>query len=98
MYFFHYLIICDLQYDKFVKPSFEEYILPSKKYADIIIPRGGDNDVAVDLIVQHIRTKLGQHNICKIYPNVFIILLTFQVRFLEFYNFLSMICSSGFLK
>ena len=73
------LIICDLQYDKFVKPSFEEYIHPSKKYADIIIPRGGDNDVAVDLIVQHIRTKLGQHDICKIYPNVFIILLTFQV-------------------
>ncbi|KAJ9683343.1 hypothetical protein PVL29_019078 [Vitis rotundifolia] len=68
------------QYDKFVKPSFEEYILPSKKYADIIIPRGGDNDVAVDLIVQHIRTKLGQHDICKIYPNVFIILLTFQIR------------------
>ncbi|RVW78621.1 Uridine kinase-like protein 5 [Vitis vinifera] len=52
------------QYDKFVKPSFEEYILPSKKYADIIIPRGGDNDIAVDLIVQHIRTKLGQHDIC----------------------------------
>ena len=73
-------MIYDLQYDKFVKPSFEEYIYPSKKYADIIIPRGGDNDVAVDLIVQHIRTKLGQHDICKIYPNVFIILLTFQVR------------------
>ncbi|XP_010660839.1 uridine kinase-like protein 5 isoform X2 [Vitis vinifera] len=68
------------QYDKFVKPSFEEYILPSKKYADIIIPRGGDNDIAVDLIVQHIRTKLGQHDICKIYPNVFIIRLTFQIR------------------
>ncbi|XP_010251026.1 PREDICTED: uridine kinase-like protein 3 isoform X1 [Nelumbo nucifera] len=68
------------QYSKFVKPSFEEFILPSKKYADIIIPRGGDNDVAVDLIVQHIRTKFGQHDLCKIYPNVFIIHSTFQIR------------------
>ncbi|GAV84439.1 PRK domain-containing protein [Cephalotus follicularis] len=68
------------QYAKFVKPSFEEYILPSKKYADIIIPRGGDNDVAIDLIVQHIRTKHDQHDLCKIYPNVFVIFSTFQIR------------------
>ncbi|CAA0820153.1 Uridine kinase-like protein 5 [Striga hermonthica] len=38
------------QYAKFVKPSFEEFILPSKKHADVIIPRGADNDVALDLI------------------------------------------------
>ncbi|CAN1153622.1 Uridine kinase-like protein 5 [Linum perenne] len=67
-------------YAKFVKPSFEEFILPSKKYADIIIPRGGDNDVAIDLIVQHIRTKLGQHDLCKIYTNLFVIFSTFQIR------------------
>ncbi|CAH8386549.1 unnamed protein product [Eruca vesicaria subsp. sativa] len=46
-------------YSKFVKPAFEDFILPTKKYADIIIPRGGDNHVAIDLIVQHICTKLG---------------------------------------
>ncbi|KAJ8768190.1 hypothetical protein K2173_021130 [Erythroxylum novogranatense] len=68
------------QYARFVKPSFEEFILPSKKFADIIIPRGADNDVAIDLIVQHIRTKLGQHDLCKIYPNVFVISSTFQIR------------------
>jgi uridine kinase len=50
-----------LQYEKFVKPSFDEYILPTKKYADIIIPRGGDNYVAIDLIVQHIRLKLQEN-------------------------------------
>ncbi|KAJ4845339.1 Uridine kinase-like protein 5 [Turnera subulata] len=60
------------QYSRFVKPGFEDFILPSKKYADIIIPRGGDNDVAIDLIVQHIHTKLGQHDLCKIYSNVFL--------------------------
>lgn len=48
------------QYEKFVKPSFEEYVLPTKKYADVIIPRGADNLVAINLIVQHIRTKLDQ--------------------------------------
>lgn len=68
-----------MQYAKFVKPSFEEFILPSKKHADIIIPRGADNEVAIDLIVQHIRTKLGQHDLCKIYSNVYIIHSTFQV-------------------
>lgn len=69
-----------LQYTKFVKPSFDEFIQPSMKYADIIIPRGGDNDVAIDLIVQHIRTKLCQHNLCKIYSNIFIISSTFQIK------------------
>ncbi|XP_056169774.1 uridine kinase-like protein 5 isoform X2 [Syzygium oleosum] len=66
--------------NKFVKPSFDEFILPSKKFADVIIPRGGDNDVAIDLIVQHIHTKLGQHDLCKIYANLFVITSTFQIR------------------
>nr|KJB33964.1 hypothetical protein B456_006G041100 [Gossypium raimondii] len=67
------------QYAKFVKPAFDDFVLPSKKYADVIIPRGGDNHVAIDLIVQHIRTKLGEHDLCKIYPNVYVIQSTFQV-------------------
>ncbi|XP_073004421.1 uridine kinase-like protein 4 [Typha latifolia] len=68
------------QYSKFVKPAFEDFILPTKKYADIIIPRGGDNHVAIDLIGQHIHTKLGQHDLCKIYPNLYVIQSTFQIR------------------
>ncbi|KAK1406928.1 hypothetical protein QVD17_38537 [Tagetes erecta] len=68
------------QYSKFVKPSYDNFILPTKKFADIIIPRGGDNNVAIDLIVQHIRTKLGQHDLCKIYPNLYVIHSTFQMR------------------
>ncbi|KAK8608655.1 hypothetical protein V6N13_024072 [Hibiscus sabdariffa] len=67
------------QYAKFVKPAFDEFVLPSKKYADVIIPRGGENHVAIDLIVQHIHTKLGQHDLCKIYPNAYIIQSTFQI-------------------
>lgn len=68
-----------MQYTKFVKPSFDEFILPSMKHADVIIPRGADNEVAIDLIVKHIHTKLGQHDLCKIYSNVFLIHSTFQV-------------------
>jgi len=48
------------QYEKFVKPSFDEYISPTKKYADVIIPRGADNLVAINLIVEHIKTKLNE--------------------------------------
>lgn len=85
MFVFYYILVADfsvtywLQYSKFVKPAFDDFILPTKKYADIIIPRGGDNHVAIDLIVQHIRTKLGQHDLCKIYPNLYVIQSTFQV-------------------
>ncbi|KAH0557219.1 uridine-cytidine kinase-like isoform X2 [Cotesia glomerata] len=46
------------QYMNFVKPAFEEFCLPTKKFADVIIPRGADNTVAIDLIVQHIRDLL----------------------------------------
>jgi hypothetical protein len=35
--------------------------------------------VTIDLIVQHTRTKLGQHDFRKIYPNVYVIQSTFQV-------------------
>lgn len=46
------------QYVTYVKPAFEEFCLPTKKYADVIIPRGADNVVAVDLIVQHVQDLL----------------------------------------
>ncbi|KAJ9676659.1 hypothetical protein PVL29_021935 [Vitis rotundifolia] len=68
------------QYAKFVNPAFDNFILPSKKFADVIIPRGGENHVAIDLIVQHIRTKPGQQDLCKIYPNVNVIHSIFQRR------------------
>ncbi|KAK9753522.1 Phosphoribulokinase / Uridine kinase family [Popillia japonica] len=42
------------QYMNFVKPAFEEFCSPTKKFADVIIPRGADNLVAIDLIVHHI--------------------------------------------
>ncbi|KAK6757822.1 hypothetical protein RB195_015568 [Necator americanus] len=46
------------QYTNMVKPAFEEFCRPTMKCADVIIPRGGENDVAIDLIVQHIQDLL----------------------------------------
>ncbi|CAD6198581.1 unnamed protein product [Caenorhabditis auriculariae] len=46
------------QYFKFVKPAFDLYIAPGMKDADIIVPRGGDNDVAINLIVKKVMAQL----------------------------------------
>lgn len=46
------------QYLLTVKPAHELFIEPSKKYADIIIPEGGFNRVAVDVMVATIRNQL----------------------------------------
>lgn len=46
------------QYENHVKPAFDFYIAPSMQHADIIVPRGGENKVAIDLIVRHVQTQL----------------------------------------
>jgi len=48
------------QYETFVKPAFENFILPTKQHADIIIPRGSSNKVAINIITQHIKTQLQE--------------------------------------
>jgi uridine kinase len=44
------------QYMTTVKPMHLEFVEPSKRWADIIIPHGGDNKVAVDMVVSKIRS------------------------------------------
>jgi len=46
------------QYENHVKPAYDRYIAPTMSYADIIVPRGGENQVAINLIVQHVQTQL----------------------------------------
>uniref|UniRef100_A0A0K0FFN2 Uridine kinase n=1 Tax=Strongyloides venezuelensis TaxID=75913 RepID=A0A0K0FFN2_STRVS len=48
------------QYLKHVKPAFETFIAPGMKMADIIIPRGGENKVAIDLIVRQVKGQLAE--------------------------------------
>jgi len=47
------------QYFATVKPAHDQFVEPSKKYADIIIPEGGLNKVAVDILVSNIENKLN---------------------------------------
>ena len=48
------------QYQTTVKPMHEQYVEPSKKFADIIIPEGGRNLVALDMITGRIRRHLEE--------------------------------------
>ena len=45
------------QYLTVVKPMFLQFVEPSKRYADIVIPQGGLNDVAIDIIVSKIKSR-----------------------------------------
>lgn len=44
------------QYTTKVKPMHEQFVEPSKKYADIIVPEGGYNHVALNMIIEKIRS------------------------------------------
>ncbi|WP_042354972.1 uridine kinase [Bacillus rubiinfantis] len=48
------------QYINVVRPMHNQFIEPTKRYADIIIPEGGQNHVAIDLMVTKIQTILEQ--------------------------------------
>ncbi|VDP10561.1 unnamed protein product [Soboliphyme baturini] len=48
------------QYNTYVKPSFDCFIAANMQYAHIIIPRGGENKVAIDLIVRHVQSRLHE--------------------------------------
>lgn len=47
-----------LRYLHTVRPMHEEYIEPSKQFADVIIPGGADNHIAIQLLGQYIQTLL----------------------------------------
>lgn len=46
------------QYETFVRPMHLEFVEPGKRYADIIIPRGGENRVALEMIIAMISNQL----------------------------------------
>ena len=49
-----------LQYQTTVKPMHEKYVEPSKKYASIVVPEGGKNMVALDMIMGCIQRHLDK--------------------------------------
>ncbi|MDD6351634.1 MAG: uridine kinase [Lachnospiraceae bacterium] len=46
------------QYAETVKPMHEQFVEPSKKYADIIIPRGGENLTGINILMEHLKNML----------------------------------------
>ena len=48
------------QYQQTVKPMHERYVEPSKKYADLVVPEGGKNLVALDMIMGRIQRHLAE--------------------------------------
>ncbi len=46
------------QYLKTVKPMHDAYVEPTKKHADIIIPRGGYNEKAIEVVVEYVQNLL----------------------------------------
>ncbi len=49
-------------YAAFVKPMHQQFIEPTKLFADVIIPQGGQNKVAIDMVVSQIKLNLDQNN------------------------------------
>ena len=49
-----------LQYQQTVKPMHEKYVEPSKKYADLVVPEGGKNLIALNVILGHIHRHLDE--------------------------------------
>ncbi|MFC6170623.1 uridine kinase [Loigolactobacillus jiayinensis] len=48
------------QYLTTVKPMYHQFVEPTKRYADLIVPEGGENQVAIDLLVTKVRSILTQ--------------------------------------
>lgn len=51
------------QYISTVKPMHEQFVEPAKKYADVIIPRGGENTVALTMVMNRIKAIVAEETI-----------------------------------
>jgi uridine kinase len=49
-------------YTRWVKPMHLQFIEPNKRYADIIVPQGGENKVAIEILASRIKMKLDSGN------------------------------------
>lgn len=49
------------RYEKTVRPSHLQFIEPTKRYADIIVPQGGRNKIAIQILTNHILQTLNNH-------------------------------------
>ena len=53
------------QYNRFVKSSYDEFIKPVMKYADIIVPHGRSNTIAIDFIISNLKNVIPAESLAK---------------------------------
>ncbi|KAI9503574.1 Uridine kinase [Coemansia spiralis] len=58
------------QYERFVKPAYDGFVRPTMNNADVIIPRGLDNEIAIGLMIQHIQRQLDERNATLMRPKL----------------------------
>ena len=51
------------QYERTVRPMHLGFVLPTKRYADVVIPRGGNNDIAIRMVVAALSEQLRHHGL-----------------------------------
>ena len=61
------------QYRNHVKPAFDYYIAPTMIHADLIVPRGGENEVAIKLIVQHVQVTINISDAFSVFKHINIV-------------------------
>lgn len=49
------------RYNKYVKRDFDKYVKPQMKYVDFTIPGGASNDIAMDILVHNLRSRLNNN-------------------------------------
>lgn len=47
------------RYQTTIKPMHLQFIEPTKRFADLIVPQGGDNEIAIDILTMYIEQNLG---------------------------------------
>ena len=49
------------QFESTVRPMYFQYVEPTKNFADLIVPHGGENKAALDVICNHLDSMLNNH-------------------------------------
>eukprot|EP00826_Nyctotherus_ovalis_P016036 TRINITY_DN1461_c0_g1_i2.p1 TRINITY_DN1461_c0_g1~~TRINITY_DN1461_c0_g1_i2.p1 ORF type:complete len:147 (+),score=53.21 TRINITY_DN1461_c0_g1_i2:618-1058(+) len=57
-----------IQYNMYVKKAYDEFVKPTMKYADVIIPRGRTNEIGISLIIEDIHLKLRSMGVSPSVP------------------------------
>ena len=52
-------------YNRFVRTAFIEFIQPTKRYSDLIVPHGAENEIAIQFISENLKNRLKQRGVVR---------------------------------